>query len=925
MKNALVSVILVALLLAGFIGGAINFSAIAQEPEYKYLWIKYSPLEMPEPATDPPVGEHAFVEGWSGKIYAPEIVNVTEGVRWVFVKWVIYGNESGSVWEKPEGQLWADINMVENQTAVAYYKLQYLFTVVTPFDTAWIFDGSAWHTEYDESISMWFDNGTRGVKAGLSTGQVDIAYAHRAYFVGWGGDVTGDPDSPITGSQHSDPVNMTGPKTAIANWVEKYYLYTDSSYYPWDGGSPYDPDKEGYYPEGTDVELTAPKYDQVYPGHYRWRFDRWEIEKWNYTSGAWELAYTEHTENITVHIDAPITATVYFHLQYYLTVKVSPSALESTTEGQEIMNQSDYYDYCSDVTLTADEYIYISNRERYRFDHWHIPGVIDWYNTTLSIHIGAGWDKTVYAIYKKQFYLLIKTSPPEVKGMPGVIFTGEGWYDEGALWTVEAKNTTIYVTDDTRYVFVEWDFTETGGGKTSSNPHSWYADRAWNATAVYKLQFKGTWTADPEKLNAKISGWPGEGWFDAYKKYLWRAPSGPIGDLPYDWVFHYWEINGVPQTEFMNQIYINFTGPVTGIAHYKGLPAFFMTPQTIILDAPAECTTFTVNVTAANLEDLYAFDFEVTWDSSLIELVGVDVKVDEIWTSYFIARNETTDGKYWLVATSLDDYGFNGTHTIVSLTFHVIYDPCYLSENYYRKTPIDLKVNQLANSKGEPMYPWNIHGSYYRINAIQPVLHMVPETITVSQKNVEFTIEIWITNAIKLHDWHTIIVYNNVQLQAIDVEINTEFLQGPYVTFSWSIDHANGYVHIDVVQADGAPLANGEGLLATVTFKVIKSIFWTKDNPTLTSLIRFGSPTYISVKCPDYHEIYPDILAVVNCEYTYLPVPGDVNMDGEVNVLDLQLVAADYGSSTTYDLNKDGKVDLLDLVIVAINFGRTKP
>jgi hypothetical protein len=77
--------------------------------------------------------------------------------------------------------------------------------------------------------------------------------------------------------------------------------------------------------------------------------------------------------------------------------------------------------------------------------------------------------------------------------------------------------------------------------------------------------------------------------------------------------------------------------------------------------------------------------------------------------------------------------------------------------------------------------------------------------------------------------------------------------------------------------------------------------------------------------CPSYKEIFPPVLGTVDALYIYDPIPGDLNMDGVVNVLDLQLVAGDYGSSTTYDLNGDSKVDLIDLVIVAINFGREKP
>ena len=54
-----------------------------------------------------------------------------------------------------------------------------------------------------------------------------------------------------------------------------------------------------------------------------------------------------------------------------------------------------------------------------------------------------------------------------------------------------------------------------------------------------------------------------------------------------------------------------------------------------------------------------------------------------------------------------------------------------------------------------------------------------------------------------------------------------------------------------------------------------------------------------------------------------LPVTGDVNGDGGVNILDLVLVAGQFGQSgeNRADVNGDGVVNILDLVLVASAFG----
>ena len=898
MKIKLLATIAICMLLLGTLGMIISTTKAVDT--YWYLTIGYGPTAMPEPDTAPTVGEHAYTVDSVINVTAPLIVDDTTGIRWSFLNWTVYypNNTTAHTFNNK-----FPITMDENKTAVAYYKIQYYLDVISPFGTPW---GKGW---FDEYTTHW---------AGLDVGVVTIGTAHKAWFINWTGDGSGTNYISIDSA-----INMTGPKTVVANWVEKYYLWTDSSYYPWGGG--YDPNKEGYKPYCTYVDLTAPTYDSINPLHWRWRFDRWEIEKWNYTSAAWELSYTETTENITVHIDAPITATVYFHLQYYLTVTDSPSAIDSGVE-----SQSDYYDYCSNVTLIAEEYVPDPSDPgaRWVFKQWYIAGVIDWYDTTLIVHIGAGWDKTAVAIYTKQYYITVKTDPP---GVPAPTLTGAGWYDVGASVTVNASN-MVYVDTATRYMFVEWDFTETGGGTTTTNPYTFSATKAWNATAAYQKQFKGTWTADPNTLNTKIGAWPGEGWFDENVKVWWSAPSGPIADYPFDYYFDHWDFNGVPQTQYMNSLQINFTEPMNTVANYLGKPAFFITPQTVIVDAPAECTYFEVNVTAANLVDLYGVDFKVTWNPAYIELVDVDVEVDEIWTQYFIGMNDwnNTEGWYHLVATSLDGapadpYGFNGTHKIVKLTFHIIYDPCYIATDHYRETPLTLDIISLADSNGAQIYPWNVHGGYYRINAIQPKIEMRPAVATASQKGCVFTVEIWIVDAVKLHDYWFRIDFNTDHLDIIGVEIDTTFLTGPYEMFYYMKNDASGWIEIQVIQQQpGETLAYGEGRLVTLTFKVHDTIFWTTSNPILNSWISF-SILRISVKCPDYHMIYASLLDYNNCEYKYLPIPGDVNMDGIVNVLDLQLVAADYGSTTLYDLDEDADVDLFDLVLVAINFGRDEP
>jgi hypothetical protein len=60
-------------------------------------------------------------------------------------------------------------------------------------------------------------------------------------------------------------------------------------------------------------------------------------------------------------------------------------------------------------------------------------------------------------------------------------------------------------------------------------------------------------------------------------------------------------------------------------------------------------------------------------------------------------------------------------------------------------------------------------------------------------------------------------------------------------------------------------------------------------------------------------------------EYTITPGLGDVDLDGDVDLMDLMVVAGNYGQSPPADLRADvdgdGDCDLMDLMIVAGNYG----
>jgi hypothetical protein len=105
----------------------------------------------------------------------------------------------------------------------------------------------------------------------------------------------------------------------------------------------------------------------------------------------------------------------------------------------------------------------------------------------------------VVALYKKQYYLTVRTEPF------GVAFiAGEKWYDEGSNVTLTAPD-FVPVSAGVRYKFKFWDV---DGGALAGNPITVFMDKNHTATAHYSRQY----------YLAVVSSYGvvgGVGWYDA--------------------------------------------------------------------------------------------------------------------------------------------------------------------------------------------------------------------------------------------------------------------------------------------------------------------------------------------------------------------------------------------------------------------------
>ena len=355
-------------------------------------------------------------------------------------------------------------------------------------------------------------------------------------------------------------------------------------------------------------------------------------------------------------------------------------------------------------------------------------------------------------------------------------------------------------------------------------------------------------------------------------------------------------------------------------------------PQIIKKNTSDIGTTFDVNVTIKDVEDLWGFDFNLTWNPDLITLESIDVNnsLDSIWGSgnWFAAANRTEPGYFKLAALSTAT-GFSSSipTPIAKLTFRVK-DP---QSNSAKDMLIHFESHKLSDSTSNPIVHNAVDGQY-SIEGLTPGLELSPTSVVCRKYGEQFAVKINVSEAIEIQAFKFEIRYNSTLLDYASVEWN-----------AWlgtiSVDEVNGVL---VGSSSGSPIS-GNWTLATITYTAVCYHIWKVEASVpswkndLTGTIYFQSANLSYADTPDLtyaKEGLKQVNVGPDVNYTFSPIQGDVDNDGKVNIFDLRTVAYYYDAvpsdpswpqASAYDLNGDNTIDILDLVLVARKFGFTYP
>jgi hypothetical protein len=239
------------------------------------------------------------------------------------------------------------------------------------------------------------------------------------------------------------------------------------------------------------------------------------------------------------------------------------------------------------------------------------------------------------------------------------------------------------------------------------------------------------------------------------------------------------------------------------------------------------------------------------------------------------------------------------------------------------------------------------HG-YFSIFSVRPEIRIECEGKTeivnwVADKT--FTVDIVLTDIIRMKGLYLELGWCDcLETNYQNIEV-TDFLPSPYELYKMNLN--NTMLNVQVKTLDEKTAINGTGTILRVTFTARDpwddvppySLIEGKYLPQNCTCKIWIISGWIDVYCPEYRrmEFYNSSYGVNvknHCNYAMTPIPGDLNLDGIVDISDSSAVARWVGYDSEdpewtdcrgFDLNSDNRVDLFDAVIVAANFGRTHP
>jgi hypothetical protein len=223
--------------------------------------------------------------------------------------------------------------------------------------------------------------------------------------------------------------------TLTAKYTIEYRVTVETPKYFLYDLSPLSPDQ--WYENGTKVEAILLPIESFNTTSTRIVFMGWE--------GSGPGAYSGKSKKATLNVFGPVYEKILWKKQYKLNILMTPSTLNLDKVRVQPTSIDYWYDEGVDVEIEAPEQIYVGENVRYVFSQCKYDGTI---TSLKKISLKLDNPRTVNITYYVQYYLKVSSDFGDTEGT--------GWYNSSQKAVFRIINSTLYVSEGVRRVFVEW-------------------------------------------------------------------------------------------------------------------------------------------------------------------------------------------------------------------------------------------------------------------------------------------------------------------------------------------------------------------------------------------------------------------------------------------------------------------------------------
>ena len=313
-----------------------------------------------------------------------------------------------------------------------------------------------------------------------------------------------------------------------------------------------------------------------------------------------------------------------------------------------------------------------------------------------------------------------------------------------------------------------------------------------------------------------------------------------------------------------------------GIFNNVLIGKLYVDPPEIIDPTMLPPSWFTINITVDDVEDMYHYDFVLNYDTTILTCYGAIILPDlnGIRPSGFVTFNDTAG----IVSANVT---FNPPASPITT-----YSPMPLLTLYFQVDSIGWTDLDLNNT--------HLTDSYWK---------SIPHETT---------------------DGYFMTLIRDVAV--IDLVANeTEVYPGWFVSINITVENQG-----DILETFNVEIYYDSNLITTITVvdlmpnaSIILSILWN------TTKVQSCNNYTISAHIPQV----PFELDTTDNVYidgkVKIRIPGDINGDDKVDILDCIIASNSFGSTPSdpewnryADLNRDNRVNILDMIKIALNFGK---